>query len=69
MAKLIHPEVVVGIRLEYNDVNGSWRCGRVKRRSGNTLVVVDALNRSRRIRIEKVRGYWEKKVKASFSNF
>lgn len=70
MTKRMLEEIERNIRVEYisSGIVGSFRCGTVVKRVGNTITVKDALNRRRRVHIERVRGYWRPRVKASPKN-
>ncbi len=62
------PGLRPGIRVQYVDRDGASRSERMCSRNGNTITVRNALNVKKRIFIEKVRGYWKPRVKASLEN-
>ncbi len=62
------PELRTGIRVQYVDEGGAVRAERIHSRHGSTITVINTLKRKKRIAVEKVRGYWQPKVKASPAN-
>ena len=62
------PEIVVGIRIEYTDLNEATRTGKVSKRDGNFLTVELCLKERKRIRLNQVKGYWKPRVKDSPKN-
>ncbi len=62
------PELRTGIRVQYVDRDGALRAERIHSRNGNTVTVINALKGKKRIPIERIRGYWQPRVKATPDN-
>ncbi len=66
--KRTHPELIRGIRVQYRDRDSKTRAGRITKRTGNKLTIVNALKEKSRIDASAVIGYWRERVKASPQN-
>jgi hypothetical protein len=62
------PEIQKGIRIQYLDREGKLRAGRVHIRGKTIVITVDALKQHHDVKIERVKGYWKPKVRASPQN-
>lgn len=67
--KLLYPELIGGIRIQYKDKNEATRQGRIIARRGNLVTILGALKTRARVSTENITGYWKARVKASPKNF
>ena len=59
------PEIEKGTRIQYRDRDGKVRTERIHAVGKTGVTTVNALRQRTRVKIEKIIGYWQKKVKAS----
>lgn len=59
------PELVKGIRVQYQDKDMKTRVETIYSRSGNSITVINGLKLKTRVNLDSVTGYWQPRVKAS----
>lgn len=68
MKHRILPELIKGIRIQFEDRDMKTRVETIYSRSGNTITVINVLKEKTRIELDRVTGYWQSRVKASPKN-